>query len=155
MINFWHHKLTLKVRFWPFLTLVAEVNWRPRTFLWPFLLTFGLAYSPLNSAKLCCSSEGTLPCIYLHGLEYITKLCLKYFRLDSRTLFVIVKLSSSAVFSRKPAYQQGQSSQFGPAWLYWLKWISSFSAVTNNHTQNIYHPYFHWYFYQNTSVCMH
>ena len=29
------------------------------------------------------------------------------------------------------------------------------SAVTNNPTQKIYHPYFHWYFYQNTSVCMH
>ena len=31
-----------------------------------------------------------------------------------------------------------------------LKWDSSFSAVTNNPTQKIYHPYFHWYFYQNT-----
>ena len=24
----------------------------------------------------------------------------------------------------------------------------------NNHTPKFYHPYFHWYFYQNTSVCM-
>ena len=36
--------------------MVAIVSWRPRTFLWPFSLTFGLAYSPLNSSKLCCSS---------------------------------------------------------------------------------------------------
>ena len=25
----------------------------------------------------------------------------------------------------------------------------------NNHKPKFYHPYFHWYFYQNTSVCMH
>ena len=31
-----------------------------RTFLQPFLYTFGLAYSPLNSATLNCSSEVTL-----------------------------------------------------------------------------------------------
>ena len=35
-----------------------------------------------------------------------------------------------------------------------LKWDSSFSAVINIPTQKIYHPYFHWYFYQNTSVGM-
>ena len=29
------------------------------------------------------------------------------------------------------------------------------SAVTNNPNQKIYHLYFHWYFYQNTSVFMH
>ena len=32
----------------------------PRTFLWPFSQTFYLVYSPLNSAKLSCSSEVTL-----------------------------------------------------------------------------------------------
>jgi hypothetical protein len=31
-----------------------------RPFLWPFLQTFGLGYSPLNSATLSCSSEVTL-----------------------------------------------------------------------------------------------
>ena len=32
----------------------------PRTFLWLFSQTFGLDYSPLNSATLSCSSEVTL-----------------------------------------------------------------------------------------------
>ena len=36
-----------------------------------------------------------------------------------------------------------------------LKWDFSISAVTINHTPKISHPYFNWYFYQNTSVCMH
>ena len=36
-----------------------------RTFLWPFLLTFGLAYSPLNSATLSCSSEVTLTMVHV------------------------------------------------------------------------------------------
>ena len=36
-----------------------------------------------------------------------------------------------------------------------LKWDFSISAVTINHTPKISHLYFHWYFYQNTSVCMH
>ena len=31
-----------------------------KTFLWSFSYTFDLAYLPLKSAKLCCSSEGTL-----------------------------------------------------------------------------------------------
>ena len=31
-----------------------------KTFLWQFSWTFGLAYSPLNSATLSCSSEVTL-----------------------------------------------------------------------------------------------
>ena len=35
-----------------------------RTFLWPFSWTFGLAYSPLNSATLNCSSEVTLTFVY-------------------------------------------------------------------------------------------
>ena len=46
-----------------------------------------------------------------------------------------------------------------PPWLLLLylllKWDFSISAVTINHTPKISHPYFHWYFYQNTSVCMH
>ena len=32
----------------------------PKAFLWLFSQTFGLAYSPLSSAKLSCSSEVTL-----------------------------------------------------------------------------------------------
>ena len=42
------------------LTFVTKLNQIPGTFLWRFSLTFGLAYSPLNSAKLSCSSEVTL-----------------------------------------------------------------------------------------------
>ena len=37
----------------------------PRTFLWLFSQTFGLDYSPLNSAMLSCSSEVTLPSIHV------------------------------------------------------------------------------------------
>ena len=33
-----------------------------------------------------------------------------------------------------------------------LKWVSRTVAEANNHTPKISHPYFHWYFYQNTSV---
>ena len=33
-----------------------------------------------------------------------------------------------------------------------LKWDFSISAVTIHHTPKISHPYFHWFFYQNTSV---
>ena len=35
-----------------------------KTFLWPFSQTFGLAYLPLNSATLSCSSEVTLCSIF-------------------------------------------------------------------------------------------
>ena len=38
----------------------TKSNQTTRTFLWPFSQTFGLAYSPLNSATLSCSSEVTL-----------------------------------------------------------------------------------------------
>ena len=44
---------------------------------------------------------------------------------------------------------------FYPNYLGMLKWDFSFSAVTINHIPKISHPYFHWYSYQNTSVCMH
>ena len=42
------------------LTFITELNQIPGRFLWSFSLTFDLAYSPLNSAKLSCSSEVTL-----------------------------------------------------------------------------------------------
>ena len=38
-------------------TKLSQVH---RTFLWLFSQTFGLAYSPVNSAKLSCSSEVSL-----------------------------------------------------------------------------------------------
>ena len=41
------------------LTFDTKLNQIPSTFLWS--LSFGLAYSLLNSAKLSCSSEVTLP----------------------------------------------------------------------------------------------
>ena len=43
-----------------YLTFHSKSIQIPRTFLWPFSETFGLTYSPLNSAKLNCSSEVTL-----------------------------------------------------------------------------------------------
>ena len=55
----WNSQL-YKLWFLQILTFVTELNQIPGTFLWSFPFTFGLAYSPLNSAKLSCSSEVTL-----------------------------------------------------------------------------------------------
>ena len=43
-------------------------------------------------------------------------------------------------------------------WIYGLnglKRVSRTVAQANNHIPKIWHPYFYWYFYENTSVCMH
>ena len=40
-------------------------------------------------------------------------------------------------------------------WKVMLKWDFYISAVTIYHILKISHPYFHWYFYQNTLVCTH
>ena len=64
--DFWHRNMTLKTRIVLYLTFCSESIQIPRTFLWLFSLTFGLAYSPLNSTKLNCSSEVTLRQIHLH-----------------------------------------------------------------------------------------
>ena len=37
---------------------------------------------------------------------------------------------------------------------FWLKWVSRTIAEADNHTPKIQRPYFHWYFYQNTPICM-
>ena len=47
------------------LTFITELNQIPGTFLWLFSLTFGIAFAPLNSATLSCSSEVTL--FFLEG----------------------------------------------------------------------------------------
>ena len=66
-------KMTLKIGIVLYLTLNTKPNQIPRTFLWPFPLTFGLAYLPLNSATISCSSEVTLKAmqktnaLYGHG----------------------------------------------------------------------------------------
>ena len=61
------------------LTFVTELNQIPGTFLWSFSLTFDLAYSPLNSAKLSCSSEVTLlikgPFKEARGRNTVTQHC--------------------------------------------------------------------------------
>ena len=43
----------------------------PETFLWPFSSTFGLAYLPLNSAKLSCSGDVTLMYIILFQAAHV------------------------------------------------------------------------------------
>ena len=53
--------MTLKITTVLYLTFNTKSIQTPRTFLWPFSQTFGLAYPPLNSATLSCSSEVTLP----------------------------------------------------------------------------------------------
>ena len=61
------------------LTFVTKLNQIPGTFLWSFSLTFDLAYSPLNSAKLSCSSEVTLlikgPFKEARGRNTVTQHC--------------------------------------------------------------------------------
>ena len=49
-----------------FLTFNSKSSQIARTFLRLFSKTFGLAYSPLNSATLSCSSEVTLVVILYH-----------------------------------------------------------------------------------------
>ena len=54
------------------LTFDTKSSHIARTFLWPFLQTFGHAYSPLNSAMLSCSSEVTLTQIEVHT-KFVTR----------------------------------------------------------------------------------
>ena len=61
--DFWHRKMTLKMRIVLHLIFNTKSSQIPGTFLWPFSYTFGLAYSPLNSSTLSCSSEVTLTLI--------------------------------------------------------------------------------------------
>ena len=65
--DFRHRKMALKIRISLYLTFNTKSSQISRTFLWPFSQTFGLVYSPLNSAKLSCSSEVTL--CYNFGLS--------------------------------------------------------------------------------------
>ena len=65
--------MTLKIRIVLYLTFNTKSNQIPRTFLWPFSLTFGLAYPLLNSATLSCSSEVTLLCNTMGFLDHWVK----------------------------------------------------------------------------------
>ena len=49
-VDFWHRKMTLKVRIVLFSTFNSKTTERPKIFLWPFSYFFSLAYWPLNSA---------------------------------------------------------------------------------------------------------
>ena len=62
-VDFWHRLMTLKVRIVPFLILNSKTTERPKIFLWPFSKTFGLAYSPLNSAACRKVTLVTLLCL--------------------------------------------------------------------------------------------
>ena len=68
--DFWHRKMALKIRISLYLTFNTKSNKTPRTFLWPFSLTFGLVYSPLNSAMVSCWSEVTLYSLYSTYLTF-------------------------------------------------------------------------------------
>ena len=48
--NFWHRKMTLKVRIVLFSTFNSITTERPKIFVLPFSYCIGLAYEPLNSA---------------------------------------------------------------------------------------------------------
>ena len=60
LANFWHRKLTLKIRIVLYFTFNTKSMKISKIFVWSFTKTFGLTYSPLNSAKLSFSSEVTL-----------------------------------------------------------------------------------------------
>ena len=69
--DFWLSKMALKIRILLYLTFNTKSSQIPRTFLWPFSLTFGLVYSTLNSANLSWLSEVTLWHMYfLHKMIY-------------------------------------------------------------------------------------
>ena len=74
--DFWHRKITLKIRIVPYLTFNTKSNQIPRTFLRPFSYTLGLTYPTLNSATLSYSSEVTLTTIYF-DLDSTVKLGFK------------------------------------------------------------------------------
>ena len=59
-VDFWHRKMTLKVRILLFSTFNSKTTQRPKIFLWLFSQFFGLAYLPLNSAACRIIPLGTL-----------------------------------------------------------------------------------------------
>ena len=65
-LPFLYSSMTLKIRFVLYLTFDTKSNQMPRAFLWQVSKTFGLTYSPLNSAKLNCSIEVTLTKVHIH-----------------------------------------------------------------------------------------
>ena len=68
-LPFLYSSITLKIRFVLYLTFDTKSNQMPRAFLWQVSKTFGLTYSPLNSAKLNCSIEVTLTKVHIHTLK--------------------------------------------------------------------------------------
>ena len=82
--------MALKIRISLYLTFNTKSSQISRTFLWPFSETFGLVYSPLNSAKLSCLSEVTLGYLWdvfvstLLQKVYFLKYIFEFFRLEKR-----------------------------------------------------------------------
>ena len=74
--------MALKIRILLYFTFNTKSSQIPKTFLWPFSYIFGLVYSPLNSAKLSCSSEVTLKKISasLMCTRIFLGCCLNFFR---------------------------------------------------------------------------
>ena len=78
----------------PYFDIGYQIKLNHYNFLWSFSYAFGLAYSPLNSATLSCSSEAIL--LTLH----------KKFELDEQNL-----ISHFSVASSVPSAQSLSPSQ--------------------------------------------
>ena len=80
--------MALKIRILPYLTFNTKSSQIPRTCLWPFSQTFGLVYSPLNSAKLSCLSEVTL--LWSSALAYANYVSLPFTSLVFQKGFLLL-----------------------------------------------------------------
>ena len=69
----------------------------------------------------------------------------------------LYEFSGKSIYIHKTWYVDNSTgNSFGDSRLKKLiEWVLRTVAQANNHTPKILDPYYPWYFYQNTSVCMH
>ena len=92
--NFWHRKLTLKVRILPFLTTFTQLTARQRNFLRGRLLVLGLKECLVECETLCVKSEVMLN--YFYQAPWLDISWPK-----SINTYVIVKSFSVTIYSDK------------------------------------------------------
>ena len=70
MDNFWHKKLTLKVRILPFLTTFTQLTARLKNFLRGWLLVLSLKEGLVEFATVCIKSEVILTRVHKYSTYY-------------------------------------------------------------------------------------
>ena len=73
--NFWHRKLTLKVRILSFLTTFTQLTARFENFLRGWLLVLGLKEGLVECATVCVKSEVILTSTYIVGARCVLLRC--------------------------------------------------------------------------------